>query len=163
MAAIREHLELIFVCDPNSENRPHNLCKSGSPSNNWPALLYSETYDWFQANRRYVEVLQLPPYWPELNATERICNYTRKHDLAGNLYYAGANSQTPLLGVCGGCCSNCFNFFLQQHLFLRVAQLGKKETQFAIAWSNALRLLSAFSSRVTVRFHGVLIQSNSLA
>ena len=38
-----------------------------------------ETYEWFKANRRYVEVFQLPPYWPELNATERIWNYTRKH------------------------------------------------------------------------------------
>jgi len=33
-----------------------------------------ETYEWFKANRRYVEVFQLPPYWPELNATERIVN-----------------------------------------------------------------------------------------
>jgi transposase len=38
-----------------------------------------ETSEWFKANRRYVEVFQLPPYWPELNATERIWNYTRKH------------------------------------------------------------------------------------
>lgn len=38
-----------------------------------------ETYDWFAQHRRYVEVFQLPPYWPELNATERIWNYTRKH------------------------------------------------------------------------------------
>jgi len=38
-----------------------------------------ETYAWFKANRRYIEVFQLPPYWPELNATERIWNYTRKH------------------------------------------------------------------------------------
>jgi transposase len=38
-----------------------------------------ETYDWFKTNRRYVEVFQLPPYWPELNATERIWNYTRKY------------------------------------------------------------------------------------
>jgi transposase len=38
-----------------------------------------ETYEWFQANRRYVEVFQLPPYWPELNAAERIWKYTRKH------------------------------------------------------------------------------------
>ena len=56
-----------------------------------------ETYDWFKSNRRYVEVFQLPPYWPELNATERIWNYTRKHvthnrffeqpqDLCGALY-----------------------------------------------------------------------------
>jgi len=38
-----------------------------------------ETYDWFAQHRRYVEVFQLPPYWPELNATERIWNYTRNH------------------------------------------------------------------------------------
>ena len=38
-----------------------------------------ETYEWFAQNRRYVEVFQLPPYSPELNATERIWNYTRKH------------------------------------------------------------------------------------
>jgi DDE superfamily endonuclease len=45
-----------------------------------------ETYDWFKANRRYVEVFQLPPYWPELNATERIWNYTRKH-VTHNRFY----------------------------------------------------------------------------
>jgi transposase len=38
-----------------------------------------ETWDWFAQNRRYVEVFPLPRYWPELNATERIWNYTRKH------------------------------------------------------------------------------------
>ena len=38
-----------------------------------------ETYQWFAQNRRYMEVFQLPPYCPELNATERIWNYTRKH------------------------------------------------------------------------------------
>lgn len=37
-----------------------------------------ETYAWFARNRRYVEVFPLPRYWPELNATERIWNYTRK-------------------------------------------------------------------------------------
>jgi transposase len=38
-----------------------------------------ETYQWFAQHRRYVEVFPLPPYWPELNATERIWNYTQKH------------------------------------------------------------------------------------
>jgi transposase len=38
-----------------------------------------ETYDWFRANRRYLEVFQLPPYWPELNATERVWKYTCKY------------------------------------------------------------------------------------
>ncbi|HTF25165.1 MAG TPA: transposase, partial [Candidatus Limnocylindria bacterium] len=38
-----------------------------------------EVSHWFRANRRYVKVFPLPPYWPELNATERIWNYTRKY------------------------------------------------------------------------------------
>ena len=38
-----------------------------------------ETFEWFAQNRKYIEVFQLPPYWPELNATERIWKYTRKH------------------------------------------------------------------------------------
>jgi len=41
-----------------------------------------ETYDWFAQHRRQLEVFQLPPYWPELNATERVWNYTRKHATA---------------------------------------------------------------------------------
>lgn len=38
-----------------------------------------ETWEWFGQHRRYVEVFPLPPYWPELNATERVWQYTRKH------------------------------------------------------------------------------------
>lgn len=38
-----------------------------------------ETWEYFGEHRRYLEVFQLPPYWPELNAQERIWNYTRKH------------------------------------------------------------------------------------
>ena len=45
-----------------------------------------ETYDWFQANRRYVAVFQLPPYWPELNATERVWKYTRQY-VTHNRFY----------------------------------------------------------------------------
>ena len=37
-----------------------------------------ETYEWFKRHRRYVEVFALPAYCPELNATERLWNYTRK-------------------------------------------------------------------------------------
>ena len=33
-----------------------------------------ETYQWFAQHRRYIEVFQLPPYWPELNATEIVFN-----------------------------------------------------------------------------------------
>jgi hypothetical protein len=38
-----------------------------------------ESWEYFSGHRRYLEVFQLPPYWPELNAQERIWNYTRKH------------------------------------------------------------------------------------
>jgi len=38
-----------------------------------------ETYEWFGKHRRYLEVFQLPPYWPQLNAQERIWHYTRQH------------------------------------------------------------------------------------
>jgi transposase len=38
-----------------------------------------ETYQWFAQQRRYLEVYQLPPYWPELNAAEPIWKYTREH------------------------------------------------------------------------------------
>ena len=36
-----------------------------------------ETYEWFNANRKYVEVFNLPPYSPEFNAEERLWHYTR--------------------------------------------------------------------------------------
>ena len=45
-----------------------------------------ETYDWFTANRKYVEVFNLPPYCPELNSTERIWHYTRMQ-ATHNRYY----------------------------------------------------------------------------
>lgn len=38
-----------------------------------------ETYDYFARHRRHLAVFQWPPYWPQLNAQERIWNYTRKH------------------------------------------------------------------------------------
>jgi len=35
-----------------------------------------ETYQWFARQRRYLEVFQLPPYWPELNAAEPVWHDT---------------------------------------------------------------------------------------
>ncbi len=55
-----------------------------------------ETYDWFAQNRRYLEVFQLPPYWPELNATERIWNYTRKHATHNRYFEAPDHSYAKL-------------------------------------------------------------------
>lgn len=45
-----------------------------------------ETYEWFSANRKYIEVFNLPPYCPELNLTERIWHYTRMQ-ATHNRYY----------------------------------------------------------------------------
>jgi len=33
---------------------------------------------WFRENRKWIEVYNLPPYCPELNAAERLWKYTRK-------------------------------------------------------------------------------------
>jgi transposase len=38
-----------------------------------------EVYEWFKAERRRLEVFCLPPYSPELNAEERLWQFTRKH------------------------------------------------------------------------------------
>jgi len=37
-----------------------------------------DVWAWFDANRRWLEVHQLPPYSPELNPTERLWRYTRQ-------------------------------------------------------------------------------------
>lgn len=34
-------------------------------------------WEWFAANRRWMEVHALPPYSPELNAVEPLCHHTR--------------------------------------------------------------------------------------
>lgn len=46
----------------------------------------SETYAWFSKNRRYIEVYNLPPYCPELNAAEQIWKFTRA-GVTHNRYY----------------------------------------------------------------------------
>lgn len=36
-----------------------------------------ETYEWFTANRKFIEVFNLPRYQPEMNAIERIWHHVR--------------------------------------------------------------------------------------
>ena len=50
-----------------------------------------ETYQWFSKHRRYLEVFQLPPYWPELNAAEQLWKYTRKHATHNRFYETPEN------------------------------------------------------------------------
>jgi len=54
-----------------------------------------ETYDWFNANRKYIEVFNLPPHCPELNSTERIWHDTRMQ-ATHNRYY---NTEGELCNV----------------------------------------------------------------
>ncbi len=37
-----------------------------------------EIWAWFKKNRKFIEVNNLPPYCPELNATERLWQHTRR-------------------------------------------------------------------------------------
>jgi transposase len=39
---------------------------------------HPKTYEWFSANRKYLEVFNLPPYSPDFNAQEKLWKYTRK-------------------------------------------------------------------------------------
>lgn len=45
-----------------------------------------EVWYWFKENRKWIEVVNLPPYSPELNATERLWKYTRKEG-THNIYF----------------------------------------------------------------------------
>ena len=38
-----------------------------------------ETWKWFKENREWIEVYNLPPYCPELNAAEPLWKYTRQN------------------------------------------------------------------------------------
>lgn len=53
-----------------------------------------QVWDWFKDNRKWMEVYNLPPYSPELNATERLWHHTR---ISGthNRYF---DSRDALLG-----------------------------------------------------------------
>jgi len=37
-----------------------------------------DIWRWFKKNRKWIEVYNLPPYCPELNATERLWKFIRK-------------------------------------------------------------------------------------
>ena len=47
-----------------------------------------DVWPWFKSNRHWLEVHQLPPYSPELNPTERLCQHTRKHG-THNRFFSG--------------------------------------------------------------------------
>ncbi len=50
-----------------------------------------EVWAWFNSNRHWLEVHQLPPYSPELNPTERLWQHTRKNG-THNRFFAGLDA-----------------------------------------------------------------------
>jgi transposase len=60
-----------------------------------------EVWKWFNENRHWLEVHQLPPYSPQLNPTERLWQYTRRNG-THNRYFsepaALVNTLTRVLG-----------------------------------------------------------------
>ena len=45
---------------------------------NAPYHKNKDVWTWFKKNKRFIEVYNLPPYCPELNATERLWQHTRR-------------------------------------------------------------------------------------
>lgn len=55
----------------------------------------AQVWHWFDSNRRWLEVHQLPAYSPQFNPTERLWQHTRKNG-THNRYFT---SETELLGT----------------------------------------------------------------
>ena len=56
-------------------------------------------WEWFAANRRWLEVHQLPPYSPELNAAEPLWHHTRVHGTHNRCFKNTQEIMTSLDGV----------------------------------------------------------------
>ncbi len=56
----------------------------------------AEVWGWFQSNRHWLEVHQLPAYSPELNPTERLWQHTRQTG-THNRFFAGADDLVATL------------------------------------------------------------------
>ena len=56
----------------------------------------TEVYQWYKKNRSKLEVFFLPPYYPELNATEQIWKHARE-EATHNRYFETATELTETL------------------------------------------------------------------
>lgn len=59
----------------------------------------SEVWQWFKENRNWIEVYNLPPYCPELNAAEHLWKYTRKEATQNKLFENEEEIQETLTDV----------------------------------------------------------------
>jgi len=74
-----------------------------------------EVFEWLSKSRKYIEVFFLPPYSPELNASERIWNFTRKN-YTHNRFFASEHEHKITL-------ENAFNEL--QNNVLKIESLTK--------------------------------------
>jgi len=61
----------------------------------------ADVWSWFKSNRNWIEVHQLPPYSPELNAAERIWQHTRKTGTHNRYFVTEDEIVTTLTRVFG--------------------------------------------------------------
>ena len=59
----------------------------------------AEVWEWFAANRKWLEVHQLPPYSPEFNAAEPLWHHTRVHGTHNRCFKNEAEIMTSLDSV----------------------------------------------------------------
>ena len=62
---------------------------------------HADVWTWFQSNRRWLEVHQLPAYSPELNPTERLWQHTRKNGTRNRYFASRMELETTLHRVFG--------------------------------------------------------------
>ena len=48
----------------------------------------SDVWLWFKDHKKWIEVINLPPYSPEFNATERLWQHTRKHGTHNRCFHS---------------------------------------------------------------------------
>lgn len=59
----------------------------------------SDVWTWFNENRKWIEVYNLPPYSPELNATERLWHHTRVSGTHNRYFDSVDNLYDTLISV----------------------------------------------------------------
>jgi len=61
-----------------------------------------QVWEWFAANRGWLEVHQLPPYSPEFNAAEPLWHHTRVHGTHNRSFKSADEIMESLTSVFGG-------------------------------------------------------------
>jgi transposase len=60
-----------------------------------------ETWKWFKENRKWIEVHNLPPYCPELNAAEALWKYTRRSGTHNKYFETEEHLHETLVNILG--------------------------------------------------------------